>query len=425
MGKTLIKNSAYVGVILVCCLGFQSASYGGTRTEAKYRANLWAGYFPADELPEDFGHGTQRATVSINAVTARYDVKIVEHHEDDKPDPKEVKTVTSLIHPDTHGTSDPFIEVPAPCLMGCLGGVRRMPNTRQQTVNIEIMQTVKISCLDCRTKKRGHTTPELVVNNLKKEPFAEYSVTYNWKPLAPVCSVQRKVVDLTVTKSEKQFQTKTSFGSCGVQHVLHHVLQLRPLEATTYDLSDTGDVIPHSGREAGQADVERLREAMLNSTPYQKLIQNPAMRGCSAVENDAHAECYQDELLGTDCSTAIYHVRVTVDTGEVTSGVLLVPCDAEAILLYENLVVYQQVALAGAASAGDVTAGNWWQPPGDTVIRESMKRASRHLIKPEDIISQEEKMRNLQRRVSVGDFNQFLVRRQSQQSTDGIKSLFH
>ena len=148
--------------------------------------------------------------------------------------------------------------------------MKKVPNVQEQMVTIELLQTVKRGCIDCRRNRHDSTTPKIVTDTLKKEPFAAYSVTYNWKFSAPTC------------------------------------------------------------------DVQKIADSMVSSEPYLRLVQNPDMPSCSVA--NPNGACYQDELMGTDCSTAIYQVNVIVSTGKKASGVLLLPCDAEAILLYEILL---------------------------------------------------------------------------------------
>ena len=101
MVKILKKYLSCAGLIALCFCCMQSLVYAGpgSQTTAKYRANLWLGHFPREKLPADFSGGNPSAVVPVNAVTVRYDVKVVVKTEDGQF-PEKVKMVTSLVHPD-------------------------------------------------------------------------------------------------------------------------------------------------------------------------------------------------------------------------------------------------------------------------------------------------------------------------------------
>ena len=122
---------------------------------------------------------------------------------------------------------------------------------------------------------------------------------------------------------------------------LYHVLQRNfpgKISERSSTIEEVGSSEPPKKITKEQLkEVEWATSHINNTDAYDRLLSYMQMRSCLTPGSTMLLQepCYQDDLLGTDCSTKIVAVEVTLgESGQTEQGVLIMPLSGQPVLLF-------------------------------------------------------------------------------------------
>ena len=116
-------------------------------------------------------------------------------------------------------------------------------------------------------------------------------------------------------------------------------------------------------------------------------------QGCGTTNPDG-APCYQDDLLGTDCSSEISVVRVIINGGATVQGVIIVPQTTnDAIIIMDNPDIQVSVQSQHEVEAEEEErreaamddSSDYWHPQHHESMKKAMLRHRQVYTSPEEL----------------------------------------